>query len=655
MSWIPRRRAEPARLSLATWSWLVGALALVLAPHVTRLPWWLSGAWLAAAGWRWWRVRRRQPAIGNWTLLALTAALSLLLLLHYGTLLGRDAGVALLTAMCAMKLLETRTERDGWVLLVLGYLLLMADLLYDQDLPMVAHLVASLLALLAAQLVLQRGARGLPAGAAIRGAGQLLLFAVPLMLILFVLFPRIPGPLWRLPKDAGTAVSGVADDMAPGAIERLIESDAVAFRVQFAGPTPSPDKLYWRGPVLWRYKDGIWRGGHEQATTELPYTPEGPGIKQTIMLQPHGRRWLFALDLPGSLPPQAEFTGTYELHRRDTVEHLLRYTVTSYLRHRSRALGHYRRQRDLRLPARGDPRARGLATRWRIEYHNAAAIVHAALRFYHDQPFVYTLQPPELTGSDRIDRFLFHTRKGFCEHYAGSFVFLMRAAGIPARVVLGYQGGERNGDYLIVRQSDAHAWAEVWLPRAGGWTRVDPTAAVAPERVERGLYAAVDDPQALPFMARRGGDLQWLRQLGLGWDAINNAWNLWVLAYGPQRQRDFLSGLGFGPVDWRGMTMAMTILLTMIPLVALGLGGWRHYRARDSLARLYQRLCRRLARRGVPRRISEGPLAYTERAARALPEQAVQLRRLGQLYARLRYRGPAPAELDQFRRLVRQL
>ncbi len=658
MNWMPwRRRAEPPAppLPLAAWTWLLGALALVLAPNVVRLPWWLSGLWLVVAGGRWERARRHQPAVGRWTLVGLTVAVSALLLWHYGTLLGRDAGIALLTAMCAMKVLEARAERDGWVLLVLGYLLLMADLLYDQDLPMVAHLLASLLVLLAAQLVLQRGVRGLRVLVAVRTAGQLMVFALPLMLILFVLFPRIPGPLWRLPKDAGTAISGLADSMAPGAIERLVKSAAVAFRVQFAGPVPKPAQRYWRGPVLWHYADGTWRGGHQRTSRQIPYRPEGDGIRQTITLEPHGRHWLFALDLPGSLPPQAEFTATYELRRQRSVDHLLRYTVTSYLHHESRPLRAYQRQRDLQLPARGNPRARALAARWRSEQHDPAAVVQAALQFYHDQPFVYTLQPPLLTGGNRIDQFLFRTRKGFCEHYAGSFVFLMRAAGIPARVVLGYQGGERNGNYLIVRQSDAHAWAEVWLPNAGGWRRVDPTAAVAPERVERGLYAAVDDPQALPFMARRGGDMEWLRRLGLMWDSVNNGWNQWVLAYGPQRQREFLSGLGLGKVDWRGMTVAMTVLLTLVPLLALLIGGWRRHRARDPLARLYGRLCRRLARRGVPRRPYEGPLDYSERAAAALLAQAPTLRRLGQLYARLRYREPVPADLDRFRELLRQI
>jgi hypothetical protein len=231
----------------------------------------------------------------------------------------------------------------------------------------------------------------------------------------------------------------------------------------------------------------------------------------------------------------------------------------------------------------------------------------------------------------------------------------MRSAGVPARVITGYQGGERNelGDYLIVRQSDAHAWAEVWL-EGRGWARVDPTAAVAPARVQDGLYAAVADPDQLPFLVRRGGDSEWLRQLALSWDSLNNSWNEWVLAYGPDRQKEFLSGLGFGPVDWGKMTVGMTVLLGGFGLIVAGLR-WRVRAVRDPVARAWLRCCARLARRGLARGPHEGPLAFAVRVAASRPELAEPVWEIARLYAALRY-GPVapPADLRQLQRLARR-
>jgi protein-glutamine gamma-glutamyltransferase len=654
MVWLKRRPGtEQPVLTVAVWPWLLAALALSLAPHALRLPLWLSMLWLAAAGGRWWLATRHRPVPNRWMLLVLTLALSIGLYLHYGTLLGRDAGVALLTAMCAMKILETERERDGRVLLVLGYLLLMANLLFSQEIPMVLFLVAALVLLVAAQLVLLRQGRPLPARVALAESGRLLAAAIPVMLILFVLFPRIPGPLWQLPDDARAGLTGLDDEMSPGSIDRLIQSDEVAFRVRFPERRPPPAQRYWRGPVLWRYDGRSWRADDELLRQNLPYEPLGESLRQRITLEPHGRRWLYALDRPGSLPPRAIFTSTYQLRRREPVEQRLQYDVDSYTEHRSGELSGFEQRRYLQLPREGNSRARALAARWRLEHDTPGAVVAAALRYLREQPFFYTLQPPLLDGPDQVDQFLFGTRRGFCEHYAGSFTVLMRAAGIPARVVLGYQGGEWNGDYLIVRQSDAHAWVEVWLAEQGGWVRVDPTAAIAPQRIEQGIYAAVENPEVLPFMARRGSEDQWLRDLALTWDSINNAWNLWVLAYGPERQREFLSGLGLGRIDWREMILGLTGLLSLVALAAFVHLAWRRRGVTDPAARIYRRMCARLARRGLPRKPGEGPLDYADRVAQARPELAETVGAISQSYARLRYRESDPAELRRLRRLAR--
>jgi transglutaminase-like putative cysteine protease len=531
----------------------------------------------------------------------------------------------------------------------------MSNLLYSQEISLVAYLFAVVVVMLASQVMIHRQHAGLKALASLRLAGKMVLQAIPVMLVLFVLFPRIPGPLWGLPKDAYQGRTGLSEEMMPGTVSELSKSDAVAFRARFTGAVPPPRELYWRGPVLWNFDGRRWTSGEgPPSNAPVSFAPEGAVVEYSVILEPSNRIWLFALDLPASLPPRATMTPSFQVLRDQPVNEVYRYEMRSYPTYRTGDLTAVERTRALRLPPRGNPRARALAAEWRERDSRPEALVNAALALFREQAFYYTLTPP-LLGVDSVDDFLFRTRQGFCEHYASAFVFLMRAAGVPARVVTGYQGGERNalGDYLIVRQADAHAWAEVWL-EGRGWVRVDPTAAVAPNRVQQGLYAAVADPGQLPFLVRRGGDGEWLRQLAMGWDSLNNSWNEWVLAYGPDRQKEFLSGLGFGPVDWGEMTVALTVALGLFGLLAAGLR-WRKRGPRDPVVRAWQRFCARLARRGLARGPQEGPLAFTERVAVSQPELAVPVRQIGQLYAALRY-GPtiSPAAVRQLQRLVRR-
>ena len=655
-----RKREKPAAppaepLTPLALTWLLVALALAVAPHARELSVWLTVLFVAILGWRWFLARRGQPLPARWLLLPVAVLAGAGVLIDYRTLFGRDAGVALLTAMTACKLLETRELRDGVVLVFLGYLLVMSNLLYSQEIPMIAYLFAVVLLMLAAQVMIHRQHAGLGALAPLRLSGKMALQAVPVMVILFVLFPRIPGPLWGLPKDAYKGRTGLSEEMMPGSVSELSKSDAVAFRARFAGLTPPPNRLYWRGPVLWNFDGRRWTSGDGRpANVPIPFTSEGAAVEYSVILEPSNRIWLFALDLPALLPPRAAMTPSFLLLRDQPVNEVYRYDMRSYPTYRTGDLTEAEKTRALRLPPRGNPRARTLAAEWRERDARPEALVNAALLLFREQAFYYTLTPP-LLNVDSVDDFLFRTRRGFCEHYTSAFVFLMRAAGVPARVVTGYQGGERNtfGDYLIVRQSDAHAWAEVWL-EGRGWTRVDPTGAVAPNRIQEGLYAAVADPDALPFLVRRGGASEWLRQLAMSWDSLNNSWNEWVLAYGPDRQKEFLSGLGFGPVDWADMTVAMTVALGGFALLVAGFR-WRSHLPRDPVARAYLRFCARLARRGLARNPQEGPLAFAERVAVSRPEIAMSVREIGQLYAKLRY-GPtvSPIEVRQLWRLVRR-
>jgi transglutaminase-like putative cysteine protease len=428
--------------------------------------------------------------------------------------------------------------------------------------------------------------------------------------------------------------------MAPGSISRLSLSEEVAFRVVYTGTPPRREQMYWRGPVLWLFDGRTWTPGRGTQTSAPQFTELSQPIDYSVTLEPHNKRWLFALEMPDRLSVPARLTDDFQLLRRDALKERLRYEARSHLSYRANPReAEAQLQRALQLPRGLNPRAQELARRWRAEGTNDAALVRAALDHFNRENFRYTLEPPLLTSSNGIDEFLFETREGFCEHYAGSFVFLMRAARIPARVVTGYQGGEYNdvGGYYIVRQSDAHAWAEVWLS-GQGWLRIDPTAAIAPTRIERGLAESVQNTAALPFMARSAP--QWLRELRLNWDAVANRWNQWVLGYDSELQFAFLTRLGMEDITWQKLALNMTFALGLV-IAVFALFMLRHLIARrpDPVQAAWLKACRKLAKAGLPRAPHEGAQDYAERIAVARPELAAAIRDLAARYDALRYGG----------------
>ena len=641
--WLPRR---------ALWLGLGLMLLLAAAPHLPRLPLPAALAWCLVVGWRLYLGLHQRPAPRRWTRLLLLLLASLALLAQFGTLLGREAGSALLVLLLALKFLELHRPRDVTLLVFLAYFLLVVQLLFSQSLPMALYLLVTALVITTVWVEFSDPGGGRPLSDSLRLAGSMLLQAAPLMLILFLLFPRIPGPLWSLPRDAHSGVTGLSNEMEPGRISALAQSDAVAFRVEFDGEIPPPAQRYWRGPVFELTDGRRWSAATERPDAAFSPRPLDPGLVHRVTLEAHGERSLLALDRPASVPPGARLQGDYQLLADRSLHERHRYQVSSHRRFEEAELEPARQVRSRHLPPRTSSRVRELAGQWRAESAGPREIIERALRHFHEQPFVYTLNPPRL-GRDPVDEFLFESRRGFCEHYAAAFTLLMRAAGLPARVVTGYLGGEFNpvDRYLVVRQSDAHAWAEVWL-EGEGWRRVDPTAAVAPQRIERGI-----DPrprregEALGF--RVAGRLAWLR---LYRDALDHRWNQWVLGYGPERQRDFLRGLGLPELAWPGLVrlLAIALLLGMALLALLIL--YRPGPRPDPVRRLYAGFCRKLARQGVRRRPGEGPQAFAERAAERLPGQAQAIAAISRDYIRLRYRGDTdPDTLARLRSGVRAL
>ena len=661
MAWVGGK-SKPAKPPLAleygAIPWLMAAAVATAAPHVMHLPLWLSLLGGSVLLWRigLWHRNARLPSRWLLALLVMVGVAGIGWQFH--TLLGKEAGVALLFFLMALKPMEMRTRRDAMALVMLGFFLLLTHYFYSQSIPTGLWLLATTTLLTATLIRVHGGAQ--PPSAIVRYAGLLLAQAAPFMLIIFLLFPRVSGPLWGLPQDANSGLSGLSEQMSPGSLNNLIQSGAIAFRVRFSDEVPEKSDLYWRGPVFDDYDGHTWR-----ARVRDPLRPGRPPVIEAgdrkvsyvTTLEAHNQRWLLALDLPLVLPDDSglapTLSPTFVTLAREPVLSRTRFALTSSLdfvanRQETPAM----LQQALRLPPGLNQRSRELAEAWRERFKTPERISRTALLFFRQEAFIYTLQPP-LLGRHAVDDFLFGTRRGFCEHFASAYVFLMRAAGVPARVVAGYQGGELNpvDGYLTVRQSDAHAWAEIWLADQG-WVRVDPTAAVAPSRIEVGIEAALPAGDPLPALMRI--DSEWLRDLRNRWDAANNTWNQWVLGYNPQRQREVLSRLGLSEPDWRSMTVA---LATLCGIALLLVTWWTlHQRTTTPPAqRAWQRYCKRLAKLGVVRAAWEGPLAFALRVARERPELGALTKAAASHFADLHYGTGRPEQLQKLKECTRRL
>ncbi|HZP66917.1 MAG TPA: DUF3488 and transglutaminase-like domain-containing protein [Rudaea sp.] len=615
-------------------------LAAVL-PHLRRLPLAISALILAVLAARWMQHHRGGARVPAWLKLPLVLLFPFLVILHYGNIFGREPGAALACAMLVLKLVETDKRRDARASICFSSFVLMSALLFDSSLGFALLLFAALAVLLAALRELEPRAAGATqhwrqklAGDLRTGAGALTA-AVPLALCVFLFFPRLGSPLWGAPTDA-SARTGLGDSMAPGNIQELLVDDSPAFRVSFDGAIPPHAELYWRGPVLWHFD------GREWTRPEYFASQRNAGLLQTsggvvsyeVTLEPTDRHWLLGLDVPLAAPEGDVRGADMSLVSRDAVDHLLRYRVTSATHYRLEpTLDPEHRRMALQLPDGFDPDARALAERWRSEFASDDLIVKAALDLFHND-FVYSLNAPPL-ARDSIDDFLNNTKKGFCEHFSSAFTFLMRAAHIPARVVTGYQGGYFSdvGNYYVVRQSDAHAWSEVWL-EGRGWVRIDPTAAVSPQRVELGARAAAGE-------SARWYQADWLLAVRNRFDLVNRAWNDLVVQFNSLRQQNLLAPFGIDKAEY---TELMAVLVASSSLL-LGLFAWwtlrNPRRDGDPLDTAYVRLCAKLARAGAARAPAEGPLAFSQRVAGAVSGGAAAVDLLLR-YIDLRYAHPAP-------------
>ena len=637
---------------------VLGVAAFTLAPLALRLPWWSALAAGALLGWRALLAWRGAP-LPRRGLLALLLVLGVgAALAQFHTIFGRDAGLTLASLLLGLKTLEARSRRDAYVLFNLGLFLVCADFLYDQSALSALWMLPATLGWLTALVDANLPATQPPLRARIALAARLLLFGVPTMAVLFVLFPRMAGPLWALPDDA-VAATGLSATMDPGAIARLARDDSVAFRVRFDGPPPPRRELYWRGPVLERFDGRRWSAAAPRAAASTALTTAGAGIDYSVTLQPTGRHYAFALDAPGAAPALIGQRGTQlrrlpdlELRADRPLQQLVRYSVRSYPRYRLDAL-QPPPARDLALPAGADPRSVELGRQLRQGAHaQPTAIAQAALQLFRREPFHYSLDPGVYRGPNAVDQFLFERRVGFCEHFAQAFVVLLRAAGVPARIVTGYQGGRENplDGVWVVRQSDAHAWAEYWVG-GRGWVRADPTAMVDPARIDRDGQTLEARAPWLGIAALGARDRAWLRNLRNVSDALGRLWNDWVLDYGPLRQQRLLQGLG---LQGNAQALAASVAAACALLLGSTLLPWRR-RRRDAWRTAWARTRRLLQRWHVDAAAGDAPSALLPRLAALPAERRDALASLLLDLERARFAPHGAPTLRELRRRIARL
>jgi transglutaminase-like putative cysteine protease len=643
------------RISYERLKWAAACVVLAVLPLLRTLPTWVP-LLVAIAG----TIRLALAARGlgpppRILRLCVSAAAVVCLFLQYRTFNGISAGTALLALMGGLKLLETHTQRDMHIVLLMVYFMSLSALLVDDSFWMLAYLVGVCWLTTATLLRLTVSGPGPDWRASLRYSARTLLQALPLALALWLFFPRFAGPLWQIPDNGRRAYSGLGDTLSPGDITELALSDEIAFRVHFNGPPPPPAERYWRGPVLHEFDGHTWRRDLSGDSRGPRLEGEGPAYSYTMSVEPHRHNWLFVLDWPARWDlPHGALTGDYMLVQPEPLLRLTDVAAVSYTHVlTSQPLAESQRRRDTVLPSDPNPRSLALGRRLRSENADDGDLIRAVLSMFHDDPFFYTLTPPAL-ADDSVDGFLFDTRRGYCGHYASAFAVLMRAAGIPARVVTGYVGGTLNryADYWIVRQSAAHAWDEVWL-QGRGWVRIDPTAAIAPERVEKGLNP---DPAADNFPAQDFQDsYSWLADLRLRLDAFQQFWRERIVHFDQSSQLSLLSRLHIPQPDEQKLAAVLAASLC----AALGWLTWQVRREllptrQDAVVRAYRRLCLRLGAAGLPRAAHEGAESYAARVASRRPDLAAVVTALCRRYTALRYGAESsPVEVRRFTAAVR--
>ncbi len=631
---------------------LLGVIAWVIMPQVEHLPMWCAALAAIVLVWRGRLAYRSKPLPSKWWLVGLLALTIGATLFTHRTLLGRDAGVTLIVVLLSLKTLELRARRDAFVVFFLGFFTMLTNFFFSQSLLVAAAMMVALMGLLTALVNAHRLVGQPPLAESLKTAGFMVLLGAPIMALLFALFPRL-APLWGMPGDAMTGRSGLSGQMEVGSIAKLALDDSIAFRIKWnltAGQQiPSSGEQYFRGPVLSRFDGRNWRPSSSQLSRRFAVPANlqtsGEQVNYEVTLEATQRPWIFVLEAASAAPivPGHDVVMTPELQwiSNRPVADLLRYRATSATRFRhgpdQQLIG---LQDFVDLPAGFNPRTLQLAADIRRDPRfaqaNASTLVPEVMRRLKEGGYTYTLEPG-IYGQHTADEFWFDRKEGFCEHIASSFVILMRALDIPARIVTGYQGGEVNpvDGFWTVRQRDAHAWAEVWQPGAG-WQRVDPTGAVSPGRI--GAFERLAVPQGAAgaaFSAVMPAGL--ITQIRAAWEAVNNSWNQWVLNYSQAKQLDLLKSLGFKSPSWEDLGKVLAAIVTLVGLLGAAFTLWERH-TQDPWLRQLGKARKLLARAGLPSDASTAPRTLALQALGHFGEPARPLHDWLLQFDALRYR-----------------
>lgn len=655
---------------------LIG-LALVLIPHFTHLPLWLCVVTSLLIMWRFCFELKMCPIPGKKVLFLLTLMMLVGILFSYQTLIGRNAGSAMLLGLLCLKLFEIKSFRDVSLIIYLALFSIVINFLFSQSIPVALTMLFALVFLFSALVSFQHNYKHLATSNHItldtikknekqhfKLAIKMLTQAVPFAIVLFILFPRVNGPLWGLPEDAFSATSGLSDKMSPGRISNLSDNNEVAFRVQFQSDIPATEKLYWRGPVMWNFDGYNWTApsNERMAMRSYQFSAFGDITRYSITLQPHNKYWMFALDMPSVLPANSFFSADMQVLAKNPIDKLVKYTLESYTQYILPAYSANTMQRYLKLPASNfNSENAALYKSYTLMKKlsipsNPEQTIQNVLNYFATQDFYYTRQPP-LLYDNPVDEFLFDSKRGYCEHYASSFTVLMRLAGIPARVVTGYQGGEINpiNQFMIIRQSDAHAWSEVYLGDKG-WVRIDPTAAIPPGNIEN-----TADARRLNSTAEKSSAIfkttwlsQQIKQMRFALDAVNNKWNQWVLGYDTKKQKALFNALGVEEISWQGLSQLLFLILGILGVILAITVSKNNVAAKNEVQRYYLKYLKKLKTKGLDKANTEGAADFCQRAAALLPQHKESLERITQLYQQLRYKPDQDQKkkLIQFKHLV---
>jgi transglutaminase-like putative cysteine protease len=631
-------------------------LCIAVIPIAAFSPGWAVTLVAILLGWRLLIERSQKTVPPQWLRVVIGLICFALVYVNYRTLNGLEAATPLLLMMMGLKIVETETKRDLMVLMLLSLFGLATALLHNQGIFISVYMVIVAPLLLAQLVTLSHPSKRLGMRPALSISLKLLVHSIPFALALFFLFPRLDGPLWGAGQQ-GKATTGMPQQLSMGDITELTQSPNVAFRVQFNGLSPKPQELYWRVAVMTEFDGKTWSQGQIPELANTGFEVGEKSLSYTLTLEPQHNKYVPVLErfLPSQTlsigGARAELNGNWQITAKNNISERQRYSASASPEAKIQPqLGRLERRRGLIYSRSENLKAiewgRQLAVQYPLAERRAAAI----LQHFSEQQYYYSLRPPPL-GDSPVDEFLFETKKGFCEHYASSFVLLMRASGVPSRVVIGYQGGEYNadGDYWIVRQLDAHAWTEIWV-EGEGWIRIDPTFAVAPERVELGIAASVLEADLLPAVARRGSSL--FRSLRLKWDSAENRWNQLVLGYGEQQQREFLQKILPALGNAENMVLLLTIIISTGTLILVFWLAWKNRPLPVSATeKSYCRYLAWLSKQGVQLSISDGPTTVAEKVARRWPARAKLAHNISTAYIAVRYQQ---TECDSARKINQQ-